>query len=304
MEQNYKNVFSYLRQQGIEISPELEKNIAARLDEVLSYTPKIGVFGKTGSGKSSLCNALFGKDVCEISDVEACTRNTQDVLIKLSDQGGITLLDVPGVGENSERDVEYGELYAKLLPELDAVLWLIKADDRALSSDEAFFKQLVKPHIAQHKPFFFVLSQSDKMDPIREWDDEKHEPGAKQLQNIERKRGVLADFFGVPKSKVVAVSAEEKYNLVTLLNEILYALPAERCITYYSGLTEEFKNQVDHTYVKEATESVFEKIFDSIADFVGEKIPVIVDGIYEVVKNVPVIGPVVSVIKGFFDLFS
>ena len=39
---------------------------------VRTYVPKIGVFGVTGVGKSSLCNALFGSDVAVISDVVAC----------------------------------------------------------------------------------------------------------------------------------------------------------------------------------------------------------------------------------------
>jgi small GTP-binding protein len=93
---------------------EKREAIRAKLNEKLSYEPKIGVFGKTGVGKSSLCNALFGQDICPISDVEACTRDTQEVLLKTSGKG-IKLLDVPGVGESQDRDEEYGKLYAKLL---------------------------------------------------------------------------------------------------------------------------------------------------------------------------------------------
>jgi predicted GTPase len=55
--------------------------VKAELKKVRNYTPKIGVFGDTGVGKSSLCNALFGKDIAKISDVEACTREPQEILV-------------------------------------------------------------------------------------------------------------------------------------------------------------------------------------------------------------------------------
>ena len=106
------------------LTQEQLARIREKLTEILNYEPRIGVFGKTGAGKSSLCNALFGQDVCPIGDVEACTRNPQEVFLNM-DEKGIKLVDVPGVGESQERDKEYGELYASLLPELDVVLWLL-----------------------------------------------------------------------------------------------------------------------------------------------------------------------------------
>jgi uncharacterized protein ykfA len=50
----------------------LKERIRQRVHELRTYVPKIGVFGVTGVGKSSLCNALFGSDVAVISDVAAC----------------------------------------------------------------------------------------------------------------------------------------------------------------------------------------------------------------------------------------
>lgn len=166
--------FKKLEDEGVKVTEEQKKQINDRLSNILNYEPRIGIFGKTGVGKSSLCNALFGTDICQISDVEACTRNTQEVILNMGNKG-IKLIDVPGVGESTDRDEEYGKLYSELLPELDLVLWLIKSDDRALASDENFYKNIVKPHIVEGKPFFFVLNQVDKIEPFREWDEEKHE---------------------------------------------------------------------------------------------------------------------------------
>ena len=67
----------------INVSPEQREQINNRISKIINYEPRVGVFGKTGVGKSSLCNALFGTDICPISDVEACTRDTQEVLLKM-----------------------------------------------------------------------------------------------------------------------------------------------------------------------------------------------------------------------------
>lgn len=48
----------------------------------------------------------------------------------------LTFIDLLGVEESIERDREYHQLYRNLLPELDFIIWVLKADDRAWSSDE------------------------------------------------------------------------------------------------------------------------------------------------------------------------
>ncbi len=81
---DYNNVFEGLEKKGIVISEEQKAKIRSKLDTIVNYEPRVGVFGKTGAGKSSLCNALFGQDVCEISDVEACTRHEKEIMLNIS----------------------------------------------------------------------------------------------------------------------------------------------------------------------------------------------------------------------------
>ena len=111
-----------------EITIDLIKN---KIDQIKNYTPKVGVFGNSGVGKSSLCNALFGKEVAKISDVEACTRKPQEIFLSQTDgQGGINLVDVPGIGEDPEHHKEYIKLYVGLASELDLISWCINGDYR------------------------------------------------------------------------------------------------------------------------------------------------------------------------------
>ncbi len=213
---------------GKTIPPELKSKIENKLREMRSYVPKVGVFGKTGVGKSSLCNALFGRDICAISDVEACTRDPQKVILSFGNSGGLELIDVPGVGESSERDKEYDDLYQKLLPELDLIFWVFKGDDRAAASDEQFYKRLIRRYIDAGKPFIAVINQADKIEPFREWDVEERKPGTKQATNIEAKRHNIAGIFELPLSQVLAISANERYGLVELVDAIVHALPNDK----------------------------------------------------------------------------
>ena len=212
---------------GVKIPAEFKKRIEAALNKKLSYEPTIGVFGKTGVGKSSLCNALFGEDLCEISDVQGCTRNPEEVLLSIGGKG-LKLLDVPGVGENEKRDKEYDELYQNLLPKLDLILWVLKGDDRAFSSDEQFYNRLIRPYIEAGKPFLIVINQVDKVEPFREWDVENNRPAGKQAINIEEKHKIVAGIFDRPLEQVITVSANERYHLVELVDAIIHALPSDQ----------------------------------------------------------------------------
>lgn len=109
----------------------LRQLILERIQNLTHYEPVIGIMGKSGAGKSSLCNELFRGKVSAVSDVNACTRDILRFRLR-SGRHSLVIVDLPGVGENGQRDHEYRALYRRMLPELDLVLWVIKADDRAV----------------------------------------------------------------------------------------------------------------------------------------------------------------------------
>ena len=139
----------------------LSRHILEHLRKLTSHEPVIGIMGKSGAGKSSLCNTLFQGEVTPVSDVHAGTREVQR--FRLSGHGhSMVITDLPGVGESRDRDAEYEALYRDILPELDLVLWLIKADDRALSVDEYFWRHILH---RGHQQVLFVVTQADKTEP-------------------------------------------------------------------------------------------------------------------------------------------
>lgn len=61
----------------------------------------IGFFGRCNSGKSSLINALTGQQVALVSNVAGTTTDPVNKPMELPDLGAVTLVDTPGLDDNT-----------------------------------------------------------------------------------------------------------------------------------------------------------------------------------------------------------
>ncbi|GKX42986.1 hypothetical protein SOASR015_20200 [Pectobacterium carotovorum subsp. carotovorum] len=226
------------------------ERILQQINQLTDYEPVIGIMGKTGTGKSSLCNALFAGEVSPVSDVAACTREPLRFRFQV---GGrfMTIVDLPGVGESESRDAEYATLYRQQLPRLDLVLWLIKADDRALAVDEHFYHQVIGE--AYRNKVLFVISQADKVEPT----SSGNKLSTGQKQNISRKIGLLHELFQ-PLNPVCAVSVRLQWGLRVMAERMIRCLPREASSSVVSQLS-----------VPLRTDAVNKKACDDFGETVG-----------------------------------
>ncbi|MBE3173097.1 GTPase family protein [Enterobacter cloacae complex sp. P29RS] len=231
----------------------LRQLILERIQKLTHYEPVIGIMGKSGTGKSSLCNELFRGEVSPVCDVNACTRDVLRFRLR-SGSHSLVIVDLPGVGENGRRDHEYRALYRRMLPELDLVLWVIKADDRALTVDEQFWHGVVRPY---RQKVLFVVNQADKIEPCHEWDSAIGTPSPQQQVNLKAKQAAIMAMFK-PHHPVCVVSASTGWGIEEMVANMMCCLPD--CAT--SPVVTQLQRRL-------CTEPVKSQARDSFGDAVG-----------------------------------
>ena len=266
----------------------VSERILQQINQLTHYEPVIGIMGKTGVGKSSLCNVLFVGEVSPVSDVAACTREPLRFRLQVGERY-MTLVDLPGVGESGVRDNEYTVLYRDQLPRLDLVLWLIKADDRALAVDEYFYRQVIG-EAYRHK-VLFVISQSDKAEPTSGGERLSTE----QKQNISRKICLLHEIFQ-PVHPVCAVSVRLQWGLRMMAERMIKCLPREVSSPVVAQLQHPFRSTVVREQARDDFGETVGAILDTVSTF--PLIPAPVRTIIQAVRS-----SVVSVARAVWDFF-
>ena len=264
------------------------ERIMQQIRQLTNYEPAIGIMGKTGAGKSSLCNALFASEVSPVSDVVACTREPLRFRLQVGERF-MTLVDLPGVGESDARDNEYAALYRDQLPRLDLVLWLIKADDRALVTDEHFYQQVIG-EAYRHK-VLFVISQADKAEPT----SSSGQLSTEQKQNISRKICLLHEMFQ-PVHPVCAISVRLQWGVRVMAEQMIKCLPREASSPMVAHLQYPFRTQTIQEKARDDFGETVGAALDAVSAF--PLIPAPVRAIIQAVRTT-----VVSVARAVWDFF-
>lgn len=264
------------------------ERLMQQIRQLTNYEPVIGIMGKTGAGKSSLCNALFQGEVSPVSDVAACTREPLRFRLQAGERC-MTLVDLPGVGESGVRDTEYAALYCEQLPQLDLVLWLIKADDRALAVDEYFYHQVIG-EAYRHK-VLFIISQADKVEPS----SGAGQLSTEQKHNISRKIALLHELFQ-PVHPVCAVSVRAKWGLRVMAEWMIKCLPREASSPVVSQLQSPFRTQVVQEKARDDFGETVGAALDAVSAF--PLIPAPVRAVIRAVRDT-----VVSVARAVWNFF-
>lgn len=197
---------------------------AGRRRELSPGSTVVGLFGATGSGKSSLVNALVG---AEVARTHVRRPTTSAVLAVTWDpEGAVDLLDWLEVRDRVVRDepldprtrqlvlldlpdfdsIEAGNraIAERLAAQVDALVWVV---DPQKYADDVLHAQFITPHARHSEVTLIVLNQVDLLSPA---DVPKVVGSLKQI----------VDRDGIPKATVIAASARTGVGLAAVRKAI------------------------------------------------------------------------------------
>ncbi len=128
--------------------------LEAMLDKLEHGHIHIAAVGRVSVGKSSLLNALLGKEQFNVSPLHGETRQIDMTNWDQADSGGIFLIDTPGLNEVDGENRE--QMTKDLAARSDLILFVIDSD---LTNSE---KQALLTISQQNRPIIIVINKSDR----------------------------------------------------------------------------------------------------------------------------------------------
>ena len=181
--------------------------------------PRFMMVGRTGVGKSSLVNAICGKYLAEVSDVEIGTTGIKSFEYKDAGRTLLEVLDTRGIGESVENAVE-GEKDAEsvLIDKTiqfapDAILFLVPcaARDR-IDEDIKTLKHIKRKYYKETNidvPIIVILNQADRIAPTQYLKPEDYTD--QKIQNINKSIEQKKKIFAEQQFKVNDIIAVSSY---------------------------------------------------------------------------------------------
>lgn len=205
-------------------------NFGSPAETVDSLAPlRFLIAGRSGSGKSSLINAL-ADEVQAATDALPQTTAFTGYEVQRQGMPQVVLIDSPGL-----QRIEDQRPLVEKADECDLVIWVTAADRPDRELDRAGL-DAVKAHFREHPdrsspPVIVVMTNVDRLRPFQEWRPPYNvaEPDGSKSRSIREAIDAAAADLGCPVDVIVPVclSAERGlYNVDLVWAEITEALPA------------------------------------------------------------------------------
>lgn len=235
-----------------DLSDDAKAEIAAKVekmkDEEINNHPRIALIGKTGVGKSSTINSLFNASL-PVSHFKACTQNEEEITIEC-EKGKIIVYDMPGLGEDIDKDEIHKVTYKKVLPKCDVIIWILKADTRDMAEDQRILRDVLNEFVDK---LVIGVNQIDKVHPDN-WIEIANIPSEAQEKIIDARiidiqEKMVKVVPHLSKERILFYSALKKYRLEQLFSALMDACGNRGWVLHTRKSTADYTKTIDKKFL-------------------------------------------------------
>jgi len=208
----------------------------------------VAIVGRPNVGKSTLLNRIVGQKIAIMSDKAQTTRNKIQG-VYTTPEAQLIFIDTPGIHKPKHRLGDFMvEAAYSALKEVDAVLFMISADQKRGRGDDFIIERLKNVH----SPVYLIINKIDNIHP-------------------DELLGIIEDYSTqMPFAQVIPISATEGNNVERLMDVLVSEMPEGP--QYFPD------DQVtDHPEYFIVSELIREKVLFLTRDEVPHSVAVVVD---------------------------
>ena len=225
---------------GVKLSPEEIEKVKKAFEKEITERPfRVAVIGQSGVGKTTTLNSVFGLDKYTARIAEG-TKDVTEEIFEIRDGFKLSIYDMPGLGNDLDRDNIYEKMYEKILPQCDVIVYIISGRSKNIGVDCRILNNIVlrickqnnilKNTVVAVNKIDTIGETIDRNDPELSWDRIHNCPTEKLANAITERLQVInhalvrEHIFGegaLQKENIVYYSAAYNFNLRSFFMAIL-----------------------------------------------------------------------------------
>ena len=149
MKEERKELYNQLKDEVVEVSKKYRKDVDKFKinveDKLKNFKPSMMVYGVYNAGKSTLLNALFGKEVATVADAPETDK------VEGYEYNGYTIYDTPGINA----PIKHEEVTKEHLKKTELVIFVLSNDG---SFEEEYIYKRISEIVKSNKPLLLAVN--------------------------------------------------------------------------------------------------------------------------------------------------